>query len=194
MSISRAYGAFVMAMERVEQRLKRVTQALDGAGVPYAVAGGNAVAAWVARVDPAAARTTKDVDLLVRRGDLDRITATLAGLGYRRGDLRGLVIFVDPEEPSRRSGGRLVCAAETVRPSYPHPAPDVDELVREAEVFAVLDLPALVRMKLTSLRDIDRVHITDLLDVGLIDDRVRATLPADLKKRLARIEQGLERD
>jgi len=33
------------------------------------MAGGNAVAAWVARVDRAAVRNTQDVDLLVRRSD-----------------------------------------------------------------------------------------------------------------------------
>ncbi|MCK4342144.1 MAG: nucleotidyltransferase family protein [Phycisphaerae bacterium] len=101
-----------MAMERVEERLRRVTQALDKTGILHAVVGGNAVAAWVAQVDPAATRTTKDVDLLVRRTDLGRITQTLTALGLRREDLRDLVIFVDPDEPSRRSGIRLVWAGE----------------------------------------------------------------------------------
>ena len=45
--------------------------ALEGAGIPYAVAGGNAVASWVARVDEAAVRNTQDVDILIRREDLD---------------------------------------------------------------------------------------------------------------------------
>ncbi|MCK4342145.1 MAG: hypothetical protein KAY37_10540 [Phycisphaerae bacterium] len=45
-------------------------------------------------------------------------------------------------------------------------------------------------MKLTSLRDIDRVHIRDLVDVGLIDDIVRTKLPPDLRARLAEIEQN----
>jgi hypothetical protein len=35
------------------------------------VAGGNAVAAWVATVDPSAVRNTQDVDILLRRADLD---------------------------------------------------------------------------------------------------------------------------
>lgn len=183
-----------MAMERVERRLKEVTAALDEAVIPYAVVGGNAVAAWVATVDPAATRTTKDVDILVRRSDLGQITQTLTKLGYRREDLRDLVIFVDPDEPSRRSGIHLVWAGEKVRPSYLHPTPDVDEALREAGAFVVLDLPALVRMKLTSLRDIDRVHIADLLSVGLIDDRVRAALPKDLRQRLTQIEQDLDGD
>ena len=183
-----------MAMERVERRLKQVTAALDDAAIPYAVVGGNAVAAWVATVDPAATRTTKDVDILVRRADLQQITQTLTKLGYRREDLRDLVIFIDPDEPSRRSGVHLVWAAEKLRPSYRHPTPDVDAAVREPGAFAVLDLSGLVRMKLTSLRDIDRVHIADLLSVGLIDDRIRAGLPADLQERLAAIERDLDAD
>jgi hypothetical protein len=72
--------------------------------------------------------------------------------------------------------------------------PDVDEVTREREGFALLELPALVRMKLTSLRDIDRVHIADLLSVGLIDDRLRVGLPRDLQERLATIERGLDAD
>jgi hypothetical protein len=194
MTLSAAYTDFVMAMERVEQRLRRVTRALDDAGIPYAVVGGHAVAAWVARVDPASTRTTQDVDLLVRREDLDRISVAISALGYRRDDLRRLVLFVDPAEPSRRAGVHLVWAGEKVRPSYAYATPDVTEAVREPGAFAVLDLPALVRMKLTSLRDIDRVHIADLLAVGLIDDRVRASLPADLLARLGEIEREREPD
>jgi predicted RNase H-like nuclease (RuvC/YqgF family) len=53
MSMTTAYEAFIMAMERVERRLKQVTSALDEAAIPYAVVGGNAVAAWIATVDPA---------------------------------------------------------------------------------------------------------------------------------------------
>jgi hypothetical protein len=61
----------VTAVERVRDRLRRATAALEAAGVPYAVAGGNAVAAWVATIDPAAVRNTQDVDILLRRADLD---------------------------------------------------------------------------------------------------------------------------
>lgn len=181
-----------MAVDRVEERLRRVTAALDAAGVNYAVVGGNAVAAWVARADPSATRATKDVDLLVDRGDLDRVTAALTGVGLRREDLRGLTLFVDPAEPSRRAGVHLVWAGERVRPSYTHAAPSATETVRDAAGFRVLELAALVRMKLTSFRDIDRVHVGDLLEVGLIDDRVKASLPTDLRARLDEIVAGRE--
>ncbi len=48
----------VRAVEKVRDRLLRAARALDDAGVPYAIAGGNAVAAWVSRVDEAAVRNT----------------------------------------------------------------------------------------------------------------------------------------
>jgi hypothetical protein len=53
------------AVAKVGERLLRATAALNGAGVPYAVVGGNAVASWVATVDEGAVRNTRDVDLLV---------------------------------------------------------------------------------------------------------------------------------
>ncbi len=97
-----------MAVDRVEKRLRRVTAALDAAEIRYAVVGGNAVPAWVARVDPSATRATSDVDLLVQHSDLEAITQAMNNLGFERQVLGGFVLFTDPEEPSRRSG---VCLA-----------------------------------------------------------------------------------
>jgi hypothetical protein len=189
-----SFKAHVMAVERVERRLREVTAALDRAGLRYAVVGGNAVAAWVGRVDPGATRATKDVDLLLERASADRAIAAIEALGFTHERLRDLLLFVDPEEPSRKSGVRVVWAGERVRPSYALPTPGVDEAVRDPEGFLVLDLPALVRMKLTSFRDIDRVHVADMLSVGLIDGRVRATLPEVLRERLAQIEAAAQDD
>ncbi len=90
------------------------------------------------------------------------------------------------------SGVHLVWAGQKVRPSYAHAAPSLDEAVRDPEGFAVLCLPALVRMKLTSMRDLDRVHIADLLRVGMIDDAVRGALPPDLRQRLEEVAQSLD--
>jgi hypothetical protein len=172
----------LMAVERVQQRLRKVTAALDAAGIKYAVVGGNAVASWVGRVDQGATRATKDVDILVRRSD--------ATLGFAREDLRDLVLFIDPDEPSKKSGVHLVWAGEKIRPSYTIPSPSVEEAVRDPEGYLVLNLPALVRMKLTSFRDIDRVHIADMLSVGLIDAGCRASLPPELLARLQQVEQS----
>ena len=68
----------LMAAEKVKERLRRATRALDAAGVPYAVAGGNAVAEWVGRIDEDAVRNTRDVDLLIRRADFARRTSSLS--------------------------------------------------------------------------------------------------------------------
>ena len=53
-----------MALDDVSRRLDRICQALHEAAVPFALVGGQAVALWVASRDPAAVRTTKDVDVL----------------------------------------------------------------------------------------------------------------------------------
>lgn len=187
-------SSHLMAVERVQQRLRKVTAALDTAGIRYAVVGGNAVAAWVGRVDPGATRATKDVDILVRRADTARVSAAITALGFARENLRDIVLFTDPDEPSKKSGVHLVWAGEKIRPSYTVPSPTVDEAVRDPEGFLVINLPALVRMKLTSFRDIDRVHIADMLSVGLIDAACRATLPPELAAKLVQVEQSAATD
>src|ERR1043166_9502290 len=58
--------------EHLARRLEAVRQAFEQAAIPYAVIGGFAVATWVASVDPAAARGTVDLDILLERSDLDR--------------------------------------------------------------------------------------------------------------------------
>jgi hypothetical protein len=139
-----------MAVDRVERWLQDVTAALSAAGLRYAIVGGNAVAAWIARVDPEATRATKGLDLLLRREDADRASSILEGLGFREEVIRGWLFFLDPQVPSRRSGVHLIWAEHRVRPSYPLPTPSVDEAEQDPEGFRVLTLPALVRMTLTS--------------------------------------------
>jgi hypothetical protein len=70
----------VRSVELVRERLLRATAALETVGIPYAVAGGNAIALWVSSVDVSAVRNTSNIDLLVRRSDLDAIRTTLARL------------------------------------------------------------------------------------------------------------------
>jgi hypothetical protein len=67
----------IRAVELVKNRLLRATVAMDPAGIAYAVIGGNAVAAWVERVDQSAVRFKKDVDLFILRSDLDATKAAL---------------------------------------------------------------------------------------------------------------------
>ena len=173
----------VTAVERVRDRLGRATAALEAAGVAYAVTGGNAVAAWVATVDPAAVRNTQDVDILLRRDDLDAAGRALAAAGFVRRHVAGVEMFLDGPGARPRDAVHVVIAGEKVRPDYPGPAPDVTESTKP-EHFRVVALESLVRMKLTSFRDKDRTHLRDLLEVGLIDATWPARFPADLAGRL----------
>ena len=70
-----------------------------------------------------------------------------------------------------------------VRADYLLPAPDVTESEAGPE-FTVAALDALVRMKLTSFRLKDKVHLLDLLDVGLIDESWCDRFPPELGARL----------
>lgn len=175
------------AVEKVRQRLLRAARVLKQAKVPYAVAGGNAVAAWVSRVDEAAVRNTQDVDIVLRRADLPAARAALERNGFVHRHTAGMDMFLDGPDAKARDAVHVVFAAEKVRPDYAAPAPDVSES-EETETFRLLSLDALVRMKLTSFRDKDRVHLRDLIDVGLVDaswlERMSSALQARLQELL----------
>ena len=173
----------VSAVEKVKNRLIRSAAALDSAGVPYAIIGGNAVGTWVAKVDEAAVRNTQDVDILLRREDLAAATAAMEAAGFVYHHVKGVDRFLDGPEARARDAVHVVFAGEKVRPEYACPTPDVDESER-AESYRVLSLAALIRMKLTSYRLKDRVHLLDFIEVGLIDQSTVATVPADLAARL----------
>src|SRR3954470_16650103 len=85
----------LMAAEKVKERLRRATKALDDAGVPYAVVGGNAVAEWVARVDEEAIRNTRDVDILIRRPDMPAVRSALEAVGFYYQQLLDVDMFID---------------------------------------------------------------------------------------------------
>src|SRR5262249_18234741 len=173
----------LMAAEKVKERLRRATRALEGAGVPYAVVGGNAVAEWVARIDDEAVRNTRDVDLLVRRADFAAARTALEAAGFVYHHLLDVDVFIDGPEGKPSAGLHLLFADEKVRLEDEHPCPGIDESERAAE-FQVVTLLALVRMKLMSWRLKDRVHLLDLINVGLIDKTWTSRLPPLLAARL----------
>jgi len=182
----------VMAVNRVARLLRKVSKTLDEAGVPYAVIGGNAVAAWVATVDDGAVRATKDVDILLRRADLPAAAEALGRVGLDEHEVLGVTMFLDRKQPNPKTGAHVIFAGEKVRLSSLYAAPDVVDAVRSQSGFLVIGLPALVAMKLESYRRVDQVHIEDLLSLGLIGDDLNAKLPADLRERLRQVESTME--
>jgi predicted nucleotidyltransferase len=181
----------VRAVEKVRERLLRAAGALERAGIAYAVAGGNAVALWVSRVDEAAVRNTRDVDILIRRSDLDATKAALTSAGFVYRHSSGLDLFLDGPEAAARDVVHVVFALEKVRPHEALANPDVTDAESTTE-FRVLSLPALVRIKLTAYRDKDRTHLRDLIDVGLIDENWYERLPDELSERLRQLTETPE--
>jgi len=171
------------AVESIRLRLERACAALDAAGVPHAVVGGNAVAVWVGLVDRGAIRNTRDVDILLRRNDLERATAALVAAGFIATRSFGVTMFLDGPDAKPSESIHIVFAGERVQDNYTDPAPDVTEAERPT-TFSVLALEPLVRMKLTSYRLKDRVHVQDLIGVGLIDRDWLTRLPVELAERL----------
>ncbi len=180
------------AVEAVRRRLLRASAALDAADVPYAVVGGNAVAAWVSRVDETAARNTRDVDLLLRRTDLPAATAALEAAGFKHprvaslGQASAMDIFLDGPESRVGDAVHVVFAGERTRPDQPEPNAEIEE-GEDAGDFRLVTLEALVRMKLSSFRDKDRVHLRDLLGAGLIDAGWLPRFSESLRQRLNEI-------
>jgi hypothetical protein len=178
------WDQYTMALDDVADRMSRMTTALNEAGVPYALVGGQAVALWVATRDPAAVRTTKDVDLLIRRKDLGLARAAARGIEMDYFETMGVGMFLDRRDPNPRHAVHLVWAGELVRPHEPLPSPEIAERTTLPGGHEVVSLDGLVRMKLTAFRDQDRVHLRDMIDVGLVGRELITNLPSDLAARL----------
>ena len=181
-----SWERMISAVERVRERLLRATGALERAGIPYAVVGGNAIAAWVSRVDEGAVRNTKDVDLLLRRENLSAAIRALESAGFVHRHALRVDMLLDGPDGNVRDGVHLVFAGEKVREHYAAAAPEVSDS-EATPTFRLLSLEALVRMKLTSFRDRDRVHLRDLIDVGLVDSSWCERFPEPLSSRLQQL-------
>ena len=171
-----------LAVELVRQRLERSTRALERQGIAYAVIGGNAVLLWVDKHGEGGERMTPNVDLLVNRADTAAIGEALSLAGFLP-DTASADLFRDGPNGSPRTRLRLLFAGEKVREADVLANPDVGRSCRIGS-FSVLALDALVQTKLTANRTIDKVHLRDMLDVGLIDQSWTSRYPPELAERL----------
>jgi hypothetical protein len=173
-----SWERMIRAVEKVRERLERATAALEAAAVPYAVIGGNAVAAWVSRVDPSAVRNTADVDLLLRRSDIEEAEPQLRLAGLAPLHPKDLSTYRDVT----RGGPRDVVNLRFVEDIGT--TADLDEAVHTAQGYRVVTLSTLVRMKLEVFRAKDRMHLHDLIAVGLVDQTWTGRVPPGLAPRL----------
>jgi hypothetical protein len=178
-----------MAMEEVTQRLERIASAFEKEGVPFALVGGQAVALWVATKDPAAVRTTKDVDILLERGDLPKARAAALKVNLEYFETLNVGMFLEKADPNPRNGVHLVWAGEKVMADNPLPSPTLKDRLYLELSKPVVTLAGLVCMKLMANRDQDRVHLRDLVAVELVDRALLKDLPDELTNRLEALLQ-----
>jgi hypothetical protein len=99
-------------------------------------------------------------------------------------EVMGVGMFLEKADPNPRKAVHLLWAGEKVRPEYPLPSPTVDKSELLEPGKHVVSLAGLVLMKLMSNRDQDRVHLRDLIEVGLVGRDMIPSLPSDLAPRL----------
>ncbi len=177
---------FEVALDQILDVAKRFSSVLENAGIPCRVIGGLAVFLHVERVDPLAARLTRDVDVAIDRFDLDRIRVAAEPHGFRYRHVAGVDMFLMDESPSARSAVHVVFVNEKVRPEYLEPVPSSEPVRAKGGIF-IAPVSDLIRMKLTSFRLKDKVHVQDLDGVGLITPEIEAGLPESLRDRLAQV-------
>ncbi len=134
-------------------------------------------------MDEGATRNTPEVNVLVRRENWGTVAGAMTAAGFDHRIVKGVNGFVDRPDGNERSGIYFWFAGERVRESDVLPMPELTEAVQGSR-FKVISLEALVRMKLTSFRRKDQVHLQDLLRQGLIDDTWPARFPDTLAERL----------
>lgn len=180
-------AAYDQHVEQLFEKISRFHRALSEAGIPYRIIGGMAVFLHVSARDADNARLTRDVDVAIDRGQLAKIVAAAERHGFRHRHAVGIDMLVDAKEPKERSAIHLIFVRERVRPEYVESVPDFSTPALSSEGFLLAPVADLVRMKLTSFRLKDRVHVQDMDSVGLITPEIEAGLSEILRARLAEV-------
>jgi hypothetical protein len=163
-----------------------VERIFSSAGVEYRVVGGLAAYLYVEEAEPDAGRLTKDIDIAVRREDLERIAKAAEPFGLQLRRVDGVDMLVQAGKPSARRAVHLVFAGEKVRPEYPEPTPELGSY-RSVKGLRLIPLQDLICMELTSFRASDEAHLKDLDEAGLITPEIEAGLSPILAERLAQV-------
>lgn len=95
-------------------------------------------------------------------------------------------MFLDGPDAKARDAVHILFTGEKVRDDYLTALSTMND-VELAESFPVVSLETLVRMKLTSYLDKDRMHLRDLIDVGMIDESWPAKYLPELTNRLQQL-------
>lgn len=175
--------AFARAMRpelpAVDQGLAALRGLLAEAGVPHALVGGVAV------LHHGYVRATHYLDLLLARSDLSRLEPLLDRHGFTQTRANRL-----HHRPSRVDVDLLFAGEARPRPGAP-PYPSPLALGRSPREPDVVDLPALLDLKLTAARHQDLADVVALLkaldEAGYL--AAESALRPELRPQLARLRR-----
>ena len=172
--------------------LHRIAGSLAAGGVRYELVGGMAVLVHVEEADPAQSMLTRDVDLMIQRSDLERVREITAKDGFRFRHSAGLDMLIYGRAESARNAVHLIFSGEKVRPAQATPNPEIapEAKVVHGKSIMVIPVADLLRMKLSSYRLKDQVHVQVMDAAGLITPEVEHKLPEELLPRLRHVRQS----
>ncbi|HWY49652.1 MAG TPA: hypothetical protein VNX70_19855 [Bryobacteraceae bacterium] len=168
--------------ERMFELARRVHTGLTQAGIEYRIVGGVAVFLHINELDPLAARLTPDVDVAIDRKNLEKVAAIAGKHGFRYAD--GAWTADQP-----RSAVHFLFIGEKARPNHLEAVPGFSPPIVTKDGILLAPVADLVRLKLTSFRLKDKVHIIDLDSVGLITREIEQASPDALRDRLEQVRQ-----
>ena len=155
-------GMFFQKRSPQHQTMRRLVRRLNKAGIPYAIMGAMAVNAH------GAARTTKDVDVLLTAEGLERFRQEFVGKEYEPVEGRPRR-FVE-----RQSGVTVDCLITGRYPGSgnagPLAFPEPTEASQEIEKVRVLTLPQLIQLKLAARRYSDFGDVVFLIQTHHLDE------------------------
>jgi hypothetical protein len=171
--------------------LHKIAGILSENNVPYELIGGLAVLVHVEEANPEFTALTRDVDLMIRREDLERVKEAAGSQGFRFRHTAGVDMPLYGETNSAKNAVHLIFSGEMVRPNQATPNPPIAPEKKQIHGGDVMVIPVadLVRMKLSSYRDKDRVHVRGMDAAGLITPEVEAKLPGGLSTRLQHVRE-----
>src|SRR5205814_2974647 len=103
--------------------LDKITEPLVAANIPHEVIGGLAVLIHVEEADPTHSVLTRDVDLLIRRSDLERVIAVAESQGFRFRHAAALDMLLYGDKAA--SAVHLLFTGERVKSSQVVPNPEL---------------------------------------------------------------------
>ena len=179
---------FEQGMYSLMDDLERIVTVLRGAKIPFEVIGGVAVNAHILASHRSRSFVTRDIDLLVKRQDIDSIVKAGESAGYEGRKIFGGFMLIRPGQDTAEAV-HLMFVGEKPRSSHPWPNPALNaeeiHLPQIGLYIPVARLRDLIQMKLNSFRAKDETHLEILDTCGLITPAIEGALPKVLLDRLA---------